>query len=78
MWYLDVAGGSNIFYVHPYLDVQFDKHIVQMVWFNHQPGMYLDWQKGFNPHPEFEKSPDDQCWYLQKGRSDNCLKKRVL
>ena len=28
MWYLDLAGGSNIFYVHPYLDldVQFDEY----------------------------------------------------
>ena len=28
--------------------------------------------------PRVGKFPDDKCWYLQKGRSDNCLKKRVL
>ena len=30
---------SNIFYFHPYLGemIQFDEHIFQMGWFNHQP-----------------------------------------
>ena len=32
------GGNSNIFYFHSYLgkDFQFDEHIFQMGWFNHQ------------------------------------------
>ena len=32
------GGNSNIFYFHPYLGkmIQFDEHIFQMGWFNHQ------------------------------------------
>ena len=34
-----ILGGGFIFYFHPYLgeDFQFDEHIFQMGWFNHQP-----------------------------------------
>ena len=81
MWYLDLAGGSNIFYVHPYLDldVQFDEYFSNGWFETTNQGCIWAGKKDSIHTQEFEKVPDDLFVdiYKKEGRTI-ALKKHVF
>ena len=67
------GGNSNIFYFHPHLGevIQFDEHIFQMGWFNHQLVLYQIWvllmvfNKNMMYHPSSHNHGSGK-WHVSK------------
>ena len=62
---LDLGGGFKYFLFSPLFgeDFQFDEHIFQMGWFNHQPVMFTPNFLSFYPDASGSKTFGFQTWY---------------